>query len=136
MSVVAAYIYGDGKRLREVDLAAPDSLKLGVREFAWIGLTDPDEAELRVLQERFNLHPLAVEDAVKAHQMPKVDVYGDQLFVVARTAHLEGGVIGYGETDVFVGANHIITVRHGSSSRRNAWAGPTAIDASPSAVRS
>ena len=115
MSVVAAYVYRDGKRVRQVDLVAPASLDLAAGEFAWIGLVDPDEAELRILQERFGLHPLAVEDALTAHQMPKVDVYGDQLFVVARTAHLEEEAIGYGETDVFVGPNHIITVRHGSA---------------------
>jgi len=115
MSIVAAYVYGDGKRLREVDLKAPGSLDLTEGEFAWIGLYEPDEDELRILQDRFGLHPLAVEDALKAHQIPKVDVYGDQLFVVARTAHLEGEDIGYGETDFFVGPSHIITVRHGSA---------------------
>lgn len=115
MSVVAAYVYRDGKRVREVELVAPASLDLTTGEFAWIGLFEPGEDELRVLQERFGLHPLAVEDALTAHQLPKVDVYGDQLFVVARTAHLEGEEIGYGETDIFVGAHHIITVRHGSA---------------------
>ncbi len=115
MSIVAAHIYGDGKRLRPVDLEAPQSLEMARDEFAWIGLSEPGEDELRVLQARFNLHPLAVEDALKAHQIPKVDVYGDQLFVVARTAHLDGERIAYGETDIFVGPNHIITVRHGSA---------------------
>jgi magnesium transporter len=84
-------------------------------EFAWIGMAEPTEEELRILQARFNLHPLAVEDALMAHQIPKVEVFGDQLFVVARTAHLEQGQLLYGETDIFVGANHIITVRHGSA---------------------
>lgn len=115
MSVVAAYVYGDGKRLREVALSASGGLDLKDGEFAWIGLYEPDEGEMRVLQDRFGLHPLAVEDALSAQQMPKVDVYGDHLFVVARTAHLLGEEIGYGETDIFVGANHIITVRHGSA---------------------
>jgi magnesium transporter len=115
MSVVAAYVYRDGVRVREVDLVAPASLDLAAHEFAWIGLYDPTEEELRILQERFRLHPLAVEDALSAHQLPKVDVYGDQLFVVAKTAHLEDGGIGYGETHIFVGKSHIITVRHGSA---------------------
>ncbi|QJP17482.1 magnesium/cobalt transporter CorA [Starkeya sp. ORNL1] len=115
MSVIAAYIYGDGKRRREINLNAPESLELAEGEFAWIGLLEPDEDELRILQDRFDLHPLAVEDALKARQLPKVDVYGDQIFVVARTAYLEGEQIGYGETDMFVGSNHIITVRHGSA---------------------
>lgn len=115
MSVVAAYVYGDGKRRHAIDLADPASLQLQGDEFAWIGLFEPTEEELGVLKARFDLHPLAVEDALKANQMPKIDVYGDQLFVVARTAHLHGEEIGYGETDIFVGGDHIITVRHGSA---------------------
>jgi magnesium transporter len=115
MSVVAAYVYGGGKRLHAIDLADPASLELKDHEFAWIGLFEPTEDELRILQERFGLHPLAIEDALKADQMPKLDVYGDQLFVVARTAALADEEIGYGETDIFVGADHLITVRHGSA---------------------
>lgn len=119
MSVVAAYVYADGKRQRAVDFDVPASFDLKRGEFVWIGLFEPDEQELRILQDRFGLHPLAVEDALKAHQIPKVDVYGDQLFVVARTAHLEGDNIGYGETDFFVGRSHLITVRHGSARAHN-----------------
>jgi magnesium transporter len=81
----------------------------------WIGIVDPIADELRVLQEKYDLHPLAVEDALKADQLPKVDIYGDQLFVVARTATLEEDVIVYGETAIFVGHSHIISVRHGSA---------------------
>lgn len=115
MSVVAAYVYGGGRRVREIDLARPASLDMAPGEFAWIGLFEPTLDELHVLQHRFGLHPLAVEDAQSAHQMPKVDIYGDQLFVTARTAHLQDDKIGYGETDIFVGVDHIITVRHGSA---------------------
>ncbi len=115
MSVVAAYLYRDGKRIGEVSLDAPVQCEEGRSEFVWIGLLEPTEAELRTLQTNFDLHPLAVEDALKAHQLPKADVYGDQLFVVARTAHLEDDRIAYGETSIFVGRNHVITVRHGSA---------------------
>lgn len=115
MSIVAAYIYGQGLRHRNVDLDDLSCFDLAPGEFAWIGLCEPDAGELRLLQDRFNLHPLAVEDAQQAHQMPKIDVYGDQLFIVARTAALEDGRITYGETDIFVGVNHIVTVRHGSA---------------------
>jgi magnesium transporter len=86
----------------------------------WIGLFAPTEAELRSLQENYNLHPLAVEDALKPHQLPKVDVYGDQLFVLARTAHLAGDHLAYGETAIFAGRRHIITVRHGSARAHSA----------------
>ncbi|GAA4712898.1 magnesium and cobalt transport protein CorA [Sphingomonas lutea] len=81
----------------------------------WIGLEDPTEEELGKVQERYGLHPLAVEDAAHAHQLPKVEVYGEQLFVVARTAALKDDRIEYGETAIFVGHNHIISVRHGSA---------------------
>ena len=115
MSVVAAYLYRNGRRVGPVSLDPPVPLNCDESEFVWIGLLEPSEDELRILQERFDLHPLAVEDALKAHQLPKIDVYGDQLFVNAKTAHLEGGRIEYGETSIFVGASHIISVRHGSA---------------------
>jgi magnesium transporter len=115
MSVVAAYAYVDGKRAREIRLDDTASLAPRDGEFLWIGLVDPTEDELRILQERFELHPLAVEDALHARQMPKVDVYGGQLFVVAKTAQMVEGRIVFGETDIFVGPRFLISVRHGSA---------------------
>jgi len=115
MSVVAAIAYVDGKRARDLNLDAPETLLPREGEFVWIGLVEPDKAELAVLQARFGLHPLAVEDALHARQTPKVDLYGDQLFVVAKTVQLVEGRIEYGETDIFVGPRHLITVRHGSA---------------------
>ncbi len=115
MSVVAAYIYKDGVRAREVSLDDPKALVTKPGEFVWIGLYEPSEAELSRLAIRFKLHPLAVEDALNAHQSPKVEVYGRELFVVARTAQLADNQICYGETAIFVGQGHIITVRHGSA---------------------
>lgn len=115
MSVVAAYHYRDGKRVRDISIDEPSPCGGDDSEFVWIGLLEPSDDELTALQEKFGLHPLAVEDALKAHQIPKVDVYGDQLFVVARTAHRNGEKIAYGETAIFVGRSHIITVRHGSA---------------------
>ncbi|MCR0985838.1 magnesium/cobalt transporter CorA [Roseomonas populi] len=115
MSVVAAYLYQNGSRVRPVAIDEPTPCIGDRSEFVWIGLLDPTEQELLVLQDKYGLHPLAVEDAFKAHQLPKVDVYGDQLFVVVRTAHLEQDSIRYGETAVFVGKHHIISVRHGSA---------------------
>ena len=115
MSVVAAYLYRHGERVGPVSLDQPIICASDHSEFVWIGLLEPSEAELRTLQANFNLHPLAVEDALIAHQLPKVDVYGEQLFVVARTAFLEEDHIAYGETSIFVGMHHIITVRHGST---------------------
>jgi len=120
MSVVAASLYRHGKRVRSVSIDEPTFCSSNKAEFVWIGLLEPSEVELRKLQEHYGLHPLAVEDALKAHQHPKVDIYGDQLFVVALTARLEDQTIAYGETAIFVGPSHVITVRHGSARSHSA----------------
>ena len=86
-------------------------------EFVWIGMADPTADEMRALQSGYDLHELAVEDALTADQLPKVDVYGEQLFVVARTAHLHDGGIEYGETAMFVGPSHLISVRQSRAGR-------------------
>ena len=115
MSVVAAYLYSHGKRVREAPIDERIDCPEDKSQFVWIGLVDPTAEELRTLQETYGLHPLAVEDAAKGAQLPKLDVYGDQLFVVARTAALQDGRIHYGETAIFVGHSHLISVRHGST---------------------
>ena len=115
MSVVAAYVYKDGVRIRAISLDKDDALAVRRGEFVWIGLYEPSEAELDRLRTRFKLHPLAIEDALNAHQRPKVEIYGRELFVVARTAQLVDAQIAYGETAIFVGQGHLITVRHGSA---------------------
>ena len=102
MSVVAAHLYRNGKNVKAVSLDEPIDCK-GKSEFVWIGLFEPSERELEQLKKNYGLHPLAIEDALKANQMPKVDIYGDQLFVMTRTAHLEHDHIAYGETAIFVG---------------------------------
>ena len=70
---------------------------------------------MRVLQAQFGLHELAIEDALSAHQVPKLEVYGDSLFVVLRTAQLDHGKVVFGETCIFVGEDYIISVRQGAS---------------------
>lgn len=114
MPVVAAFLYRDGARVRSVEIDEKVDCAENRSEFVWIGVADPTPEEMKKLQACYDLHPLAVEDAIKADQLPKVDVNGDQLFVVARTARLQGETIEYGETAIFVGHSHIITVRHGS----------------------
>ncbi|HAD85207.1 MAG TPA: magnesium transporter [Brevundimonas sp.] len=114
MSVVASYVYKDGKRVRAAPLT-DQGLVLGEGEYLWIGLHEPSDEEFDVLVRRFHLHPLAVEDALTAHQIPKLEVYGSELFIVARTAQAKGDRILYGETHVFVGPNYVITIRHGSA---------------------
>ncbi len=115
MTVVAAYLYRHGTRVRQVDIDEKIPVSSDKSEFVWIGVADPTAQEMETLARTYDLHPLAVEDAIKANQLPKVDIYGEQLFVVARTAHVEGDSICYGETAIFVGHGHIISVRHGSA---------------------
>ncbi|MDW5316990.1 magnesium and cobalt transport protein CorA [Rhizobium sp. PL01] len=114
MTVVASYIYRGGKRGEELPLGEK-AFEPKDGEFAWIGVAEPTVDEMNNLKAMFGLHPLAVEDALNGRQVPKVDVYGEQLFVVAKTAHLEGDKIVNGETCIFVGKHHVISVRHGSA---------------------
>jgi magnesium transporter len=85
--------------------------------FAWIGLHEPTEDEFDSVRREFDLHELAVEDAIKAHQRPKIEVYGDSLFVVLKSATYEedGDQVELGEVQIFVGDGFIITVRHGET---------------------
>ncbi|MEA3387681.1 magnesium and cobalt transport protein CorA [Sphingobium sp. CCH11-B1] len=115
MTVIAAYLYRDGRRIRPVTIDEGIECARDKSEFVWIGVADPSVEEMQTLARTYDLHPLAVEDAIKANQLPKVDIYNDQLFVVARTAHVEDDAICYGETSIFLGKDHIITVRHGSA---------------------
>ena len=115
MTVIAAYLYRHGQRVRSVAIDERIDCPEDKSEFIWIGVADPSIEEMQTLQHTYGLHPLAVEDALKANQLPKVDIYGDQLFVVARTAHVEDGAICYGETALFIGHSHLISVRHGSA---------------------
>lgn len=115
MTVIAAYLYRNGQRVRPVRMDERIECAQDKSEFIWIGVADPAPQEMQTLAHTYQLHPLAIEDALKANQLPKVDVYGDQLFIVARTAHVEDGTIIYGETALFVGRDYIISVRHGSA---------------------
>ncbi|MGV8929173.1 MAG: magnesium and cobalt transport protein CorA [Brevundimonas sp.] len=114
MSVVAAYLYQRGKRVRPVTINERIDCPDDRSQFVWIGLVDPTPEELGTLQQSYGLHPLAVEDAANGEQLPKLDVFGDQLFVVVRTAWLQDGDIRYGETAIFVGHSHLISVRRTS----------------------
>lgn len=114
MTIIAARQYRDGKIVNDGEAILLDARDVMDGQFAWVGLSDPTAEELKLCADRFDLHPLAVEDALHAHQLPKIEVYGDQLFIVARTAKLSGERISYGETAFFLGPHHIVTVRHGS----------------------
>lgn len=115
MSTIAAKLYCDGKVVRDIDLGKSIPLVEKPEDFIWIGLHGTDDGALKKIQDHFGLHPLAVEDALDARHLPKMDIYGDHLFLVIRTLHFEHDHIGYGNTAIFVGKQFVITVRHGSN---------------------
>jgi magnesium transporter len=117
--IVDCAIYEQGKRRDgQVDLAHAYSERHEAGKFVWIGLYEPTEEEFDSLRREFNLHPLAVEDAIHAHQRPKLEVYDDMVFLVLKTARYVDPteVIELGELLVFLGDDYIITVRHGEAS--------------------
>ncbi|MBK9714425.1 MAG: magnesium/cobalt transporter CorA [Kouleothrix sp.] len=113
--IVNCAAYAEGRRARNVEIdQVGEALELP-GQFVWIGLHEPGEELLRQVQRQFNLHDLAIEDAHCAHQRPKLEQYGDSLFVVLRTAHVDRGEITFGETHIFIGERYIVSVRHGVS---------------------
>ncbi|MFE4769662.1 magnesium and cobalt transport protein CorA [Streptomyces sp. NPDC056713] len=142
-SVVQAALYRDGVRVSSPATLAETFRELGEQPdgMAWIGLARPTESELLSLAGEFDLHPLAVEDALEAHQRPKLERYGDTLFVVLRAArYLDAPEeVEFGELHVFVGADFVITVRHGaapdlSGVRRRMEDSPELLKLGPEAV--
>ena len=113
MSVLAAYYYNDGRRVREVAIDERVELDQKRSGFCWIALHSPTAEELRALQTTYELHPLAVDNAMHPLCPPKLEVYNGELYIVAQTAELVGDRIRYGKTAIFTGHNHLITVRHG-----------------------
>jgi len=116
-SVIDAAIYVDGERRQSLTSLADTfgQLRRTPGSMAWIGLYRPTEAQLQSLATEFGLHELVIEDAVVAHQRPKLERYGDTLFVVLRAARYQDDVeeVHFGELHVFIGAEYVITVRHG-----------------------
>ena len=90
MTTIAARLYIDGKAAQEIDLSKPIQHITLPNDFIWIGLHKPDDSALKRVQDHFGLHPLAVEDALDPKHLPKVDAYGDHLFLVIRTQQLAG----------------------------------------------
>jgi magnesium transporter len=116
--VVTCAAYAGGRRIADVGVDNIREVLDRTSGFIWIGLYEPDEDLLRVVQREFALHDLAVEDAHRAHQRPKLEQYEDCMFVVLRTAQLADADaerrVRFGETHVFVGSRYVVTVRHGS----------------------
>jgi magnesium transporter len=117
--LVAAVIYRDGQRVECLPTVAETNRRLRQRPgtMAWIGLSHPAAPQLLAAADEFGLHHLAVEDAIKAHQRPKLDRYRNTLFVALRTARYVDVTeeVRFGEVHVFVGEGLVLTVRHGDA---------------------
>jgi magnesium transporter len=142
-SVVSSAIYLHGHRLESPPTLAEtyEQLREQPNTMAWIGLYRPAEAQLLAVAGEFGLHELAVEDAIVAHQRPKLERYGDTLFVVLRAARYLDAVeeVDFGEIHVFVGRNFVLTVRHGQAGdlgavRRRMEGDPDLLARGPEAV--
>ena len=107
--------YQDGKKL--ADLPTEDISDYVSRPdcFVWVALRDAEPEELSQMQHEFGLHELAVEDARRGHQRPKIEEYGESLFTVVKTVELVDGELVLGEVDIFVGKNYVLSVRSQSS---------------------
>lgn len=113
--IVASTVYAGGQRVKDVAIAEAGEWSKRPGHVVWIGLFEPSPDLLQHVQAQLGLHELAIEDAGKAHQHPKIEQYGEALFIVARTAQLIEGHIAFGETHLFVGRGYVVSVRHGAS---------------------
>jgi magnesium transporter len=114
--------YSDGRRQHDERISLEEAAQLarqsGAGEFVWVGLHEPDAGTLSQLQELFDLHELAVEDAGRPHQRPKIEDYDASWFIVLKTAHYDEDKeeVLFGEIHLFAGPGYVITVRHGPGS--------------------
>jgi magnesium transporter len=110
--LVNCVAYEQGTKLADIDKSEISDYLQRPGCFVWVALVDATEAELEEMREEFDLHELAVEDARVGHQRPKIEEYGNSLFVVLRTIEVAGDELKLGEVDIFAGPNYILSVRH------------------------
>jgi magnesium transporter len=103
--------YQDGKRLCDVPVDKIDQFLRKPDCFVWVALKDAEPAELAQMQTEFQLHELAVEDAMHGHQRPKIEEYGDSLFAVVHTIEMRDGELNVGELNIFVEENYVLSAR-------------------------
>ncbi|MDB5981941.1 MAG: putative magnesium/cobalt transporter, family [Pseudomonas sp.] len=113
--VVAAAVYSAGKKVTNITLDEGADWAAKPGHFVWIGLEQPDAQELANLQRQFHLHELAIEDALEKHSRPKLETFGDALFIVTYSPIRENGKIEFIETHIFAGKGYVITSRNGHS---------------------
>lgn len=110
--LVNCVVYRAGKKLADISAEAISDYLKDPENFIWVAIKDPADGELDSLREEFGLHPLAVEDARNGHQRPKIEEYGDSLFVVLHMIEPDGPDLRVGEVDIFVGPNYVLSVRN------------------------
>ncbi|MCE0463625.1 MULTISPECIES: magnesium and cobalt transport protein CorA [Pseudomonas] len=113
--VVAAAVYSAGKKVTNITLDEGSAWAAKPGHFVWIGLEEPNAEELTNLQRQFNLHELAIEDAMEKHSRPKLETFGDALFIVTYSPIRKDGKLQFIETHIFAGKGYIITARNGHS---------------------
>lgn len=113
--VVAAAVYSGGKKVTDISLDEGAAWAAKPGHFVWIGLEEPNAHELANLQRQFNLHELAIEDALEKHSRPKLETFGDALFIVTYSPVRTNGKLEFIETHIFAGNGYIITARNGHS---------------------
>ena len=106
--------YQEGKRLSDIPVEEISEYLARPGCFVWVALRDAQPQELAQMQEEFHLHELAVEDALRGHQRPKIEEYGDSLFAVMQMVELDGDELAVGEVAVFAGPNYVLSVRRDS----------------------
>ena len=109
--LVNCAVYQDGKRVSDVVVGEIHNYMGLPNSFVWVAIRDPEPPELEALQREFGLHDLAIEDAMRGHQRPKIDEYGTAIFVVMKTVELVGDELHTGEVAIFVGRNFVVSVR-------------------------
>ena len=110
--LVNCVAYQGGLKLSDIPLEAISDYVKRPDCFVWVAVRDPGPEELNALQDEFSLHELAVEDASRGHQRPKIDEYGRALFVVLPIIEKNGSVLQTGEVSIFAGENYVLSVRH------------------------
>jgi magnesium transporter len=113
--VMKCVAYQNGVSIGDVTIEDISEVLKREHTFVWLGLREANHELLAKIQQEFGLHDLAIEDACAAHQRPKIEEYGDSLFIVLHTAHLAGDRVEFGETHFFLGSHFLVTVRHGAS---------------------
>ena len=109
--------YEDGQKLADIPVEEISDYMEKPETFVWVALHEATPEELTTMQHEFGLHELAVEDASRGHQRPKIEEYGDSLFVVVKTVECRDGDVVLGEVDIFVGQNYVLSSRDGRSTK-------------------